>query len=164
MKNTINNVMKVNGQKVVIENNSRNSTFHMTMEDLRVFQPEKFDIISEYFKVTSILIPENGYSKTSIPVVDITLGKIYPNLALGKNCQDFPKYVSTRIKVMKFLEKGTPIKGNSHLYDFEGNCLDGHVIMYAEDVPTTILKEYLRLEKIRAEEDKKAKHLKKEVK
>lgn len=164
MKNSINNVMKVNGQKVVIENNSRNSTFHMTMEDLRVFQPEKFDIISQYFKVNTGLYPTNGYYKTSIPVVDITAGKIYPNLALGKNTDDFSNYMATRIKVMKFLEIGKPVEGNALLYDYNGNIVDGHVLMYAEDVPTVILKDYLRVEKIRKEEDKKAKRLKKEVK
>ena len=163
MKNTINNVMAINGQKVVIENNSRNSTFHMTMEDLRIFQPEKFVIISEYFLINSDLMLTKGYAKNSIPVVDITAGRIYPNLALGKNSIYINDYIYTRIKVMEALENNKPVE-YSHIIDYKGNKIYNHILMYAEDVPTTILKEYLRIEKIRAEEDKKARHLKKEVK
>lgn len=163
MKNTINNVMEVNGQKVVIENNSRNSTFHMTMEDLRVFQPEKFDIISQYFQINSGLILTKGYAKNSISVVDITAGRIYPNLALGKNSINMNDYLYTRVKVMEAIESTKPLK-SSNIIDYMGNVINNHILMYAEDIPTAILKEYLRIEKIRIEEENNAKHLKKEVK
>ena len=159
MNNTMKNVMAVNNQKVVIENNARNASFHMTMEDLRVFQPEKYDIISQYLRIHTGMVIEKGYVKTSIPVVDVTAGKIYPSLALGKSCANFSDYTYTRYKVSKHLEEKKIVKGYKPLFDYESNDLTNHYLMYAEDVPTAILKEYLRIEKIKIEEESNAKRL-----
>ena len=159
--NSVNNVLEVNGQNMPIPVNQHNANYHMTIETMRVLQPEKYDILKEYFALHSNLKIESGFAKISTPVVDITTGKIYPNLALGKNTTNLKDYFNTRMRVVHSIEREEPFKGYKKLTDFEGNDINNHTLMFVEDVPIAILREYLRIAEITKKEEKKAKRLKK---
>ena len=146
--NEANNILGVNSQKIVFEDNEHNRGYHMTIETMRVFQPEKYDIISKYFETHGNNLNIGvGYQKHSTPVVDITAGRIYPNLALGKNSLDMNDYIKTRAIVVTVIEKKIPYFGTAKLTDFTGNCINEHLLMYAEDVPIAIIEEIIRKEK-----------------
>ena len=157
--NSISNVMEVNNQIMPIPVNQHNANYHMTIETMRVLQPEKYDILEKYFALHSKLKSLRGFSKTSTPVADITVGKIYPNLALGKNSENLRDYNNTRVRVSQIIENGTSIKCYKKLIDFEGNAINGHVLMFVEDIPIAILREYLRIAEITKKEENKAKRL-----
>lgn len=157
--NSISNVMEVNNQIMPIPVNQHNANYHMTIETIRVLQPEKYDILEKYFALNSNLKLTRGFTKVSTPIADITVGKIYPNLALGKNIENLRDYNNTRVRVAQIIENGTPIKCYKKLIDFEGNVINGHVLMFVEDIPIAILREYLRIAEITKKEEKKAKRL-----
>ena len=136
------NIMKENG--FVALGGSEN--YHMNWKTLENFMPEKAEILKKLW-----VFRKEWPIGSSIPVYDISSGKIYPSAALDRmGCYGYD--VAIRYNVLKSIDTGLPVKGRTCKYQgFDNVC--GHVFMAIEDVPTKIIKEAVRIETEKENDD-----------
>ena len=130
MGNSVMNMMKENG--FITFGSSEN--YHMNWKTLENFMPEKAEILKTLWRFR-----KEWPIGSSIPVYDISSGKIYPSAALDR-MGHYGYDVAIRYNVLHSIDTGLPVKGRTCRYKGFDNVW-GHVFMAIEDVPTKIIKE-----------------------
>lgn len=142
MGNSVMNMMKENG--FITFGSSEN--YHMNWKTLENFMPEKAEILKTLWRFR-----KEWPIGSSIPVYDISSGKIYPSAALDR-MGHYGYDVAIRYNVLHSIDTGLPVKGRTCRYKGFDNVW-GHVFMAIEDVPTKIIKEAVRIETEKEEDE-----------
>ena len=140
--NKINNVMTENGMDIRMAIPATRN-YHMNWDAIKAFQPEKAQILEEYWG----LIGQHP-QKNSTPIYDCTDGIIYPTITADCYSQD----VATRTAILK------AINNRDTVFRYYGESkTNWHYIVAVEDVPISIIKACvakLRGQKIEESRDK----------
>ena len=122
-------------------------TYHMNMDALSSFMPEKYKLLMEFASKKSY-----NWNKNSIPVYDTMTGKIYMGMGLDRpsqtNC-----YANIYMAVKKSINTSTPVRSydaksktqfwsvaRKEVYYEYYDDVYGHVFIAIEDVPIKIIK------------------------
>ena len=141
MNKTVNNVFAENGMNSVMIPATKN--YHMNWDAIKAFQPEKAQILEEYWNLI-----KSHPQKNSTPIYDCNTGKIYPTITINAWSQN----VCVRTAVLKALSTRNPVSTYCNRTEVED-----HYILAIEDVPISIVKacvENLKSQKRQESQDK----------